>query len=88
MIPWGILNIPAGRPAGSLGREQSELKRAVLGAFDRLGGERWLFEQAQANPIAFLQVLSKLLPKVVDVDASHSGEVVFRWKGEPIEPAR
>jgi len=41
---------------------------SVLEVFDKLGGVSWLLIEAQADPKAFLALLSKMIPKSVQLD--------------------
>jgi len=41
---------------------------SVLEVYDKLGNTSWLFNQALADPKAFLALLSKLIPKSVQLD--------------------
>ena len=44
-----------------------------LGALDELGGQDYLVTQARENPVAFLSLVGKILPKEIkaDVAATH-----------------
>ena len=42
--------------------------QAVLEVFDTLGGASWLLTEAQADPKAFMGLLTKLIPKSVQLD--------------------
>lgn len=55
-------NAGKGRPKGSLNKVNANLKDMILGALNEAGGKSWLVQQAQANPVAFLALLAKLLP--------------------------
>jgi hypothetical protein len=45
--------------------------QSVLRAFDRLGGEAWLIDQATADPRAFITLLQRVLPKTIDLDGAN-----------------
>lgn len=47
---------------GSPNKITAELKDMILNALDLAGGERYLLEQAQKNPTAFLTLVGKILP--------------------------
>lgn len=42
---------------------RKEFGKSVLRVYEKLDGDDWLFVQAQADPKAFMSLLSKMLPK-------------------------
>jgi hypothetical protein len=54
------------------------VKAAVEGAFLKLGGQKWLIEQAKSNPEAFMTLLGKVLPREMALDVAHGVTVVVR----------
>lgn len=56
-----------GSRKGIPNKTTKELKDMILGAFNSVGGEAYLAEQAVLNPTAFMSLLAKLLPKDVNV---------------------
>ena len=42
---------------------RKEFGKSVLRVYEKLNGDDWLFIQAQADPKAFMSLLSKMLPK-------------------------
>ena len=69
-----------GRRPGSVNRFQKNLRESVLEAYQQLGGTDWLVEQGRANPTAFMNLLSKLLPKDVSVTSSPAEQFVERLR--------
>lgn len=66
----GKIKKSGGRPPGAPNKVGSNVKEAVLQAFNNVGGIEWLEEMAKKEPKAFLQLLSKLIPNAVQqVDA-------------------
>jgi hypothetical protein len=59
---------PAGRPKGVPNSTSISVKNMVLGALDKLGGERWLVKVATEDPKSFMPLLSKCMPTVVAGD--------------------
>jgi hypothetical protein len=53
-----------------------ELKEMIEKALMKVGGVRYLEEQAKANPSAFLTLVSKLLPKDVNISGNVGVELV------------
>jgi hypothetical protein len=56
---WG------GRQKGTLNKVNSDLKSMILGALSAKGGQKYLEKQAEANPIAFMTLVGKVLPMTV-----------------------
>ena len=74
-----------GRPKGQPNKATADLKAMIEGALSDAGGRKYLRTQAQANPAAFLSLVSKLLPK--DINAHHSGQIDIRaWLQKLGEP--
>lgn len=63
-------NAGAGRKKGVPNKTTASLKTMITGALDELGGQAWLIEQARSDPRAFMALLSKLVPREIDLDAS------------------
>src|ERR1043166_4888780 len=61
-----------GRPKGALNKFTADLKEMILGALAAKpgGGQAYLERQADENPVAFMALVGKLLPKDVIVDAT------------------
>lgn len=55
------------RPKGSPNKLTKEVREMVEGALTKLGGEAWLVKTARKQPAAFLALLGKLVPRVLDV---------------------
>ncbi len=62
----------AGRPVGSKNNKSNELKNMVLASLDRVGGIEYLVSQATENPSAYIGLISKLLPKDVEMTVRRS----------------
>jgi hypothetical protein len=45
-----------------------DVRTMILRALDKAGGEKYLTEQAKANPNAFLSLVGKTLPKELNID--------------------
>lgn len=54
-----------GRQKGTPNKITRDLKEMVLGALDDAGGRAYLATQAKKNPVAFLTLLGKCLPKEI-----------------------
>jgi hypothetical protein len=56
-----------GRSKGTPNKVTRELKDMILSALDKSGGEKYLVKQAEENPVAFMTLLGKVLPKDITV---------------------
>lgn len=56
----------AGRPAGSLDKNNKQLREMILAALDEKGGVAYLVEQAGSHPQAFMSLLGRVLPLAVE----------------------
>ena len=54
-----------GRQKGTPNKVTATLKEMILGALDQVGGERYLIEQSERNPTAFIALLGRLLPSEI-----------------------
>lgn len=54
-----------GRKKGTPNKLTADVRAAILGALEEVGGQRYLVVQAHENPVAFMTLLGKCLPKVV-----------------------
>ena len=58
---------PSGRPKGSPNRITVQMREAFSMALDELGGVEYLVKFGQQNPKAFITLLSKMLPRELNV---------------------
>lgn len=57
-----------GRPKGAPNKTTAAVKDMILAALAKKGGAKYLEEQADANPTAFLTLIGKLIPLDVKTD--------------------
>lgn len=69
-----------GRPKGTPNKVTADLKTMILEALEQKGGVRYLAEQADENPTAFLTLVGKVLPMTIGGDQGTSGKLVVRWE--------
>ncbi len=60
-----------GRPPGAQNKITATVKMMVLGTLEKLGGEKWLMQQAKKHPQAFMQMLRQVMPTQVVGDVTH-----------------
>ena len=54
-----------GRPKGTKNKLQTDVKNMILTALNKAGGADYLEKQAHENPVAFMTLVGKVLPKQV-----------------------
>ena len=59
-----------GRVKGTPNKLTGQVKEMILEALDQKGGVKYLVQQADANPTAFLSLVGKLIPTDVKADIS------------------
>jgi len=69
-----------GSRKGVPNKANGELKEMILGALDRAGGVKYLHEQANANPSAFMSLIGRVLPMTV-TGTGPNGSIDIRWGG-------
>lgn len=56
-----------GRKKGTPNKVSGDLRTMVLTALDKVGGQKYLQQQAKANPQAFLTLVGRCMPKQVNL---------------------
>jgi hypothetical protein len=78
----------SGRKKGVPNKMTQDLKAMIDGALMRAGGEDYLLEQAHANPVAFMNLVGKRLPK--DITQDVTGTIALKASiivnGKALEP--
>jgi hypothetical protein len=70
----------AGRKKGTPNRISGELREAVVKAFKKVGGVRYLEDLARTQPKSFCLLLHKLLPTELATSAGPlNHEIVLKW---------
>lgn len=57
-----------GRVKNTPNKVTTSVRKMILEALDESGGVRYLVEQAQANPIAFMILIGKVIPTEIKAD--------------------
>lgn len=70
-----------GRPKGSKNKF-NQFKNDLMKAYEKNGGLKWLTAWAKENPTQFVTIVSKMLPKEINV--KQSGEITVTHKSEAI----
>jgi len=61
----------AGRKKGVPNKLTTDLKEMILGALDKAGGQDYLIEQSEKNPVAFMTLVGKVLPLQLQGDKNN-----------------
>ena len=79
----GGVPVPAGRPPG-VRNKLTNLREAVLGAFDKVGGMEYLArlaEGTQSDRAAFVGLVSKVLPTQINANVEGGIQIQLSWLG-------
>lgn len=68
-----------GRAKGTPNKVTTELKTAIMAAFDAKGGQKYLERVAEEDPRTFCTLLGKVLPAEIKADVQSDGEIRVRW---------
>lgn len=80
-------NLTGGSRKGKPNKATTELKDMIRKALDNAGGVKYLTRQADENPVAFMALIGKILPKDVSVSGSNGGPVIQRIERVIIKPS-
>ena len=64
-----------GSRKGVPNKATADIKAMINNALHLVGGEDYLVRQAGENPVAFMGLIGKILPKQVDLDANVNGNL-------------
>ena len=64
-----------GRKKGTPNSIGQELQAMLKASFSRVGGIEYLVRQAEENPVAYMGMISKLLPKQVESKVTMDGDL-------------
>ena len=70
------------RPVGSKGSDAIKLRNTIIASFtdDRVGGIEYLVKQAHENPVAYMGLIGKVLPKEVNLGGQEDNPVHYSLK--------
>ena len=57
-----------GRAKGTPNKIAKDVKEMVLEALEELGGTAWFIQQGQENPVAFMAMAGKAMPKETKIE--------------------
>lgn len=61
-----------GRKKGIPNQSTVQMKEAIRGAFEELGGQDYLIAVGEEDPKTFLSLMAKLLPQEISADINHT----------------
>lgn len=67
-----------GRAKGTPNKATKEIKQMIEGALNALGGQKYLEQQALENPVAFMGLIGKILPKDVNVGGQQDNPLLVK----------
>jgi hypothetical protein len=70
-------NAGKGRVKGVPNKLTSDMREMIRGALDDVGGREFLAEQARENPVAFLNLVGKIIPREVEAKITGAIELVL-----------
>ena len=76
-----------GRPKGGLNKVQQGMRDMIEDAFIQAGGVKYLLRQSKENPVAFMTLVGKILPREVKLEAGKSLEQLLAASYEQVEDA-
>lgn len=76
-VPSRLAGLKRGNDrTGVPNKNTKAIKEMILGALNAMGGEAYLCEQADKNPVAFMGLVGKVLPMQLNADISSMGEAL------------
>jgi len=77
-----------GRKKGTPNKATRDIRKAVLEAFEKGGGPEWLRKQMEENPVAFMNLLGKILPTQITGAGDGALEIQVVRKVIDVTPTR
>ena len=78
--PKGIPKPPGSGRKPGVGNKAETVRNAVMMAFDKVGGAKYLEQVARTNPAVFVMLLGRILPhELATSGGSLRHEVLLRW---------
>ena len=71
-----------GRSKGTPNKTTKDLKDMILGALSDVGGQDYLARQAEENPVAFMGLIGRVLPKDISLSADSSINIILHNPSE------
>ena len=70
-------NAGKGRQKGVLNKNTANIKAMIEGALNASGGQAYFEQQAAENPVAFMALVGKILPKEIaaTIDVNYANEL-------------
>jgi hypothetical protein len=84
--PKGLAKTGGGSRKGIPNKKTAELKDMVFGALHagRDGGQKWLQKQRDENPVAFMTLLGKFVPRDVNVGGQPENPIITKIELVPL----
>jgi hypothetical protein len=65
-----------GRVKGTPNKVTADLRDMIRNALEKKGGQEWLEAQMDANPVAFMSLISKIIPAEVNLGGQKENPVL------------
>ena len=72
-----------GRQKGTVNKSTGEIRDMIAGALSEVGGQKYFVTQAFENPVAFMGLIGKILPK--EINAEVKGALTFVLSKEDVD---
>ena len=70
----------SGRKPGTTNKDTEAVRLAVMRSFDHIGAWKYLVKLSEANPVAYVSLLAKILPyELATSGGALKAEVLLRW---------
>jgi len=83
MSAHGGRRLGAGRPKGALNKDSADIRALVIGALQDVGGRDYLAARALDQPVAFMNLIGKVMPTQITGENGGALVVDFRWADAP-----
>jgi len=73
---------------GKPNKATAEIKSMIEGALNDAGGQKYLLQQAQENPVAFMGLIGKILPKDINHGGQAGNPMTIKLIKEIVDPGK
>ena len=71
----------SGRQKGVQNKASRDIKEMIAGALNMAGGQEYLYQQSQENPVAFLGLIKTIVPRDVNLGGQEGNELTIKILG-------
>lgn len=81
-------NAGKGRGKGNVNKTTAAIKEMIEGALNDVGGQAYLVQQARDNPVAFMGLVGKILPKDINHGGQDGNPMTIKLIKEIVDPGK